>query len=258
VRAAKKILIGLAALLAVVAISWVLFLPAVVEHDLRSITGFEFKVAVLRVDPFTGRVLVRGLSASNPSDFPRPDFVVLRELDTQVELFPLLSGKHVIDNFLVNVETVELVRRHDGKTNAGVFAAAFSPPKSQNPSGPPPAPAPTTPYLVKHLHIILDQLVVADYTGAKPEVKTYALHIDRIYNNVTSARQLLVPDVMQTLRSFGLHHNIAGLLPGDFGKALATAVGDATAVGSGVENAVKKTGEGLKGFFEKLEQTPKQ
>jgi hypothetical protein len=252
VRRTKKLLIVAGALLVVAALCWVFLLPSLVDRELSSITGFEFKVAVLRVNPFTGRVVVRGLSASNPSDFPKPNFVVLRELDAQVELFALLSGKHVVDNLVINVETIELVRRHDGKTNAGVFMAAFSPAKpagapASAPPSPPPPPAKPTPYLVKHLHIILDQLVVADYTGAKPEEKSYGLHIDRIYNNVTSPRQLIVPDVMQTLRSFGLHHDIAALLPGDFGKALATAVGSAAAVGSGVKNAVK-------GFWEKLEQ----
>lgn len=257
-RVMKKILIGLAALLGVAALCWVLLLPAVVEHELRSITGFNFKVAVLRVNPFSGRVVVRGLAATNPSDFPKPDFIVLRELDAQIELFALLKGEHVVDNFLVDVETVELVRRHDGKTNAGVFMAAFSPPKTETPAGPPAPAAPTTPYLVKHLHIILDKLVIADYTGAKPQEKTYGLHIDRIYNNVSSARQLLVPDVMQTLHSFGLHQKIASLLPGELGKTLATAIGGAAAVESGVKDAVKNAGEGIKGFFEKLDQTPKQ
>jgi hypothetical protein len=203
-----KWLLALGVVVALFALAWVTLLPAVVEHELRSITGFDIKVQVLRVNPITGRVVVRGLYARNP-------------------------------------------------TNAGVFMAAFSSPKPA-PAGPPPAPAPSTPYLIKHLHIVLDKLVVADFSGGTPDEKTYTLHIDRIYNNVTSARQLFVPDVMQTLRSFGLHHDIASLLPGDFGKALAGAVGDAAALGSGVKDAVKKTSQGLKGFFEKLEQTPKQ
>jgi hypothetical protein len=252
-----KWLLALGIVVALFALAWMTLLPAIVEHELRSITGFDIKVQVLRVNPITGRVVVRGLYARNPANFPKPDFLVLRELDAQIELFPLLSGKHVVDNFLLNVETIALVRRHDGKTNAGVFMAAFSSPKPAA-AGPPSAPAPSTPYLIKHLHIVLDKLVVADFSGGTPDEKTYSLHIDRIYNNVTSARQLLVPDVMQTLRSFGLHHDIASLLPGDFGKALAGAVGDAAALGSGVKDAVKKTSQGLKGFFEKLEQTPKQ
>jgi hypothetical protein len=263
VRFATKSLIVLGGALALLALAWMVFLPRVVEHELRSITGFDFKVVVLTANPLTGKVAVHGLSVSNPPDFPKRDFVLLRDLNAQVELFPLFSGRRVVDKFDLSIETIVLVRRHDGKTNAGVFLAAFSPPKPAGagvPENPPPpkAPAKTTPYLIKRLHIVLDRLVVADYSGEKPDEKTYNLHIDRIYNNVTSARQLLVPDVVETLRSFGLRHDVTSLIPGDMGKVLAGALGDAAQVGGGVKDAVKKAGEGLKGLFEKLEQTPKQ
>jgi hypothetical protein len=260
VRFATKSLIVLGGGVALLALAWMILLPRLVERELRSITGFDFKVVVLTANPLTGTVVVRGLSVRNPSDFPKPEFVLLRELSAQVELIPLLSGKHVLDKFDLSIETIVLVRRHDGKTNAGAFMAAFSPPKPAGAENPPPAkvPAKTTPYLIKHLHLALDTLVVADFSGAKPEEKTYNVHINRIYNNVTSGRQLLVPDVMATLRSFGLRQDITSLIPGDMGKLLAGALGDAAQVSGGVKDAVKKAGQGLKGFFEKLEQTPKQ
>ncbi len=262
-RFPTKSLLVLGGGVALLALGWMIFLPRVVEHELRSITGFDFKVVVLTANPLTGRVVVRGLSVRNPSDFPKPEFVLLRELDAQVELFPLLSGKHVLDKFDLSIDTIVLVRRHDGKTNAGAFVAAFSPPKPAGagvPENPPPSKAPpkATPYLIKRLHLSLDKLVVADFSGAKPDEKTYNLHINRIYNNVTSGRQLLVPDVVETLHSFGLRHDVTSLIPGDMGKLVAGAVGDAAQVSGGVKDAVKKAGQGLKGFFEKLEQTPKQ
>jgi hypothetical protein len=263
VRFATKSVIVLGGGLALLALVWMIFLPRVVEHELRAITGFDFKVVVLTANPLTGRVVVQGLAVRNPSDFPKPEFILLRELNAQVELFALLSGKHVVDRFDLSIDTIVLVRRHDGKTNAGAFLAAFSPPKPAGPAVSERAPAPkppakTTPYLIKRLHLSLDKLVVADFSGEKEDEKTYNLRIDRIYNNVTSARQLLVPDVMETLRSFGLRHDITSLIPGDLGKVLAGAMGDAAQVGGGVKDAVKKAGQGLKGFFEKLEQTPKQ
>lgn len=75
---------------------------------------------------------------------------------------------------------------------------------------------------------------------------------------MTDTRQLLVPGVVRTLQSFGLHHDVARLLPGDFGAALAAAVGGVAQVGEGVKDTVKKAGQDLKGLFEKLEQSPKQ
>ena len=99
--------------------------------------------------------------------------------------------------------------------------------------------------------------MIEDDTGSKPDKKTYNLNLDHSYTNVSDARQLLVPDVVHTLYSFGLHHDTAKLLPGDFGVALATAVDGVTLVGARVKDATQKTGEYLKGLFDKLEQSPK-
>ena len=249
-----KIGIFLAGVFALVAVAWVVFLPAVVEHELRSITGFEFRVEVLSANPFTGRVVVRGLAATNPSDYPKPDFVALRQLHAEVRVFSwLFRGHYVVENLDLEIGRIVLIRRHDGMTNAIEFWSAFAGHRPVAAS--PPAPSR---FLVKHLHLILDQLVVADYSGSKPDEKTYDLHIDQTYLNVTDSHQLLFPDVIKSLHSFGLHHDIARLLPGDFGQALALAVGGAARLTGAVKDAVIKTGENIKGTVEKLETSPKQ
>ena len=251
-----KLGLFLAGVFALVALAWMIFLPAVVEHELRSVTGFDFHVSVLTANPFTGRVVVKGLAANNPAGYPKPEFVQLRELNAEVEVFSwLVHRRYEVDNLDLNIETIVLMRRHDGKTNAGDFMAAFKPHEPLAAPAVPATPAQPTRYLLKRLHLSLGKLVVADYSGSKLDEKSYNLHIDQTYTNVTSARQLLVPDVLQRLRTFGLHHDIARLLPGDFGKALAGAVGGAT---QGVHEVMKKTGETIKGMFDKLEQSPKQ
>lgn len=255
-----KFCIFLGGIFALAALAWMIFLPAVVGRELSSITGFDIRVAVLTADPFTGRVLVRGLAANNPPGFPTPDFVQLRELRSRVEVFPsIFSDRIVVDDLDMDVGKIVLMRRKDGKTNAGEFMAAFA----RRASGPPTAggtPAPGRPvrYLVKNLRLRIDRLVIADYSGEKADERTFDLKIDQSYSDVTDTRQLLVPGVVRTLQSFGLHHDVARLLPGDFGAALAAAVGGAAQVEEGVSNAVKKAGKDLKGLFEKLEQSPKQ
>ncbi|HXQ82260.1 MAG TPA: hypothetical protein VN775_13160 [Opitutaceae bacterium] len=250
----------LGGVLALVALAWMMLLPAVVEHELRAVTGFEFRVAVLTANPFSGRVVVRGLVANNPPGYPAPDFVELRELRSAVEVFSwIFSDRIVIDDLDLDVGTIVLMRRHDGRTNAGDFMAAFA----AGGTGPPaaaPAPAPRKPtrYLVKNLRLRLDRLVVADYSGAQPDEKTYQLHIDQTCSDVTDPRQLLVPGVVRSLHGFLLRHDVGRLLPGDLGSALSAAVGGAEHIGSDVKGAGKKTGEYLKGLLDKLEQSPKQ
>lgn len=250
----------LGGVLALTALAWMMFLPAFAVHELESLTGFDFRVVILTANPFTGRVVVRGLAANNPPAYPRPDFVELRALRAQVEVFPwLTSGRIVVDDLYLEIGRITLVRLRDGTTNAGAFMAAFSRrPGARPAAAAPPAPGKATPYLVERLHLLIEQLVVADYSGGKLDEKTYALGIDQAYSDVTGPRQLLVPDVVKSLHAFTLHHDVARLLPGELGEVLAATVGGAAQIGTEVKDAGKKTGDLLKGVLDKLEQTPKQ
>jgi hypothetical protein len=241
-----KSCVFVAGVLAIVALSWMIFLPYVVERELRAITGFDFRIAVLTANPFTGRVVVRGLSARNPSTYPAPGFVEVRSIRAEVNVFASASGgRMTFDELDLDTDSIEIIRRRDGRSNAGDFMAAFS---RGGTAGE--APVARKGYLVRRLHLRLDRLVVVDYTGSKPDKKAYDLHIDQSYNNVSDTRQILVPDVVKKLHDFGLHHDVAQLLPGEFGTALAGAVGGAAHVGSAIHGVAKK-------LLDELDQKPK-
>ena len=225
-----KALFLLGGLFALAALAWMAFLPAVVEGELRAATGFDVRIAVLAANPFTGRVVARGLAARNPPDYPSPDFVTLRELTADVNVFSWIFADRIVINELdVNAEKVVIIRQRGGKSNAGEFIAAFSKGGAAAPGG----------------------------QGSKPDQSSYDLNIDHTYSNVSSARQLLVPEVVRSLTSFGLRHDTAQLLPGDFGRALAEAVGGTADVEAKLKDAGQKAGKYLKGLFDKLEQSAK-
>ncbi len=251
-----KVSLCLVGLFALAALAWMAFLPTVVERGVRSATGFDVRINVLSANPFTGRVVATGIAARNPPAFPAPDFLVLRELRADVNLFSwIFTDRIVINELYVDAPKIEIVRRHDGKSNVGEFTAAFS-------RGGAAAPAASAQRghktcLIKTLRIRLGDLVIADYSGSKPDETAYKLNIDHTYANVSEPKQLLVPEVVRSLYSFGLHHDAAKLLPGDFGRALGDAVGGAAHVGTKLKDAGQKAGEYLKGLLDKLEQSAK-
>jgi hypothetical protein len=234
---------------ALAALAWMLFLPKLVEHELRAVTGFDFHVAVLSANPFTGRVVVRELVALNPPRYPKPDFIQLQELRADIRVFSWAFGDRIIiDELDLNATKIELIRQKDGSSNAGDFMAAFTRGKpAAGGTAPPGRPAR---YRINRLRVRLEKLVVVDYQGSKTDEKVYDLRIDHSYNNVSDPRDLLVPEVMKTLYAFGLHHDIAQLLPGEFGQALAGAVGTAAHVTSKLKDVVK-------GTLDKLEHSGK-
>ncbi len=256
-RGSTKVCLAVGVLFAAASLAWMVFLPRVVEHYLRAVTGFDIRVSVLKADPFTGRVVVEGLTAKNPPSYPTDEFVELRALRADVNIFSCFFSERIVINELdVDTAKIALVRQHDGKSNAGDFMAAFS---RGAPAGTGAVPVSRKPrkYLIRKLHIRLEELYVADYTGMATDKKVFKLNIDQTYNDVTDPRQLLVPSVVRTLYSFGFHHDIAKLLPGDFGQALADTMAGVAHVGTALKNTLQKTGDSLKGALDKLEQSPK-
>jgi hypothetical protein len=252
VRFLVKSLLALALLGAALALAWMLLLPWFATRTLRRLTGLNIEVKVVSANPFTGHLVVKNLQAFNPSNYPARDFVELRELSADVELFSAFKDQLVVDSLDLNIAKLEVIRLHDGRSNLSECLAAIA--------GPPLPPGTTVSgrprqYLVKRLHVELDQFILADYTGSKAEVRTFDLRINQTYLNISNPRQLIVPQLVRTLYSFGLYHDVEQLLPGDLGKVLADAVSGLSAVGSKARDSVQKTGDFLKGVWEKLDHS---
>ena len=249
-----KLLVVLAVMFAAVALAWMLFLPAVLTTQLRARTGFDATVESLAVNPFTGRVELRGLVLTNPPTFPVHDFLQLREFHAEARVLSLLSDRPVFDSMLLDVASVTLVKRDDGSTNAGAFQHHLTLPADDQPR--PPSSQPPRRFLIHRLVVRVDRLVITDHSGKLPVSREYHLGLNQTYTDVTDVRQLLAPAALQSLAPVGVVLN--GLVPGDLGHAINDAVKDATKSGAGLLKAVgRKAGEKVKGYFDALEESRK-
>jgi hypothetical protein len=254
-----KLLVFIAVVFAFAALAWMLFLPALVTARLRSQTGFDVKVDSLAANPFSGRVAVRGLVINNPPVFPATDFIAMPTFEAEVEAATLFSGDQlIVDRMKLHFAKITLVRRAGGESNAEVFQKNLGGVATAKPAkgSPPPASASTPPrkFLIRNLTLRCDDLVVANYAGAKPVVRDYHLGIDQTYRDVTDAKQLLVPAVMKPLAAANLDLRLDMLVPGDFGKALGNAAKSGTDF---LKQAGKKASDTVKGLWEKLEDSRK-
>jgi hypothetical protein len=117
-----KIGIFFGGLFALVALAWMVFLPRLAERGLRAATGFDVKVQVLSANPFTGHLLVKGLTAKNPPGYPAPDFVDLRGLEADADMFTLLPGKTLtFESIDLDVAKLDIIRE-TGRIRAGPCA----------------------------------------------------------------------------------------------------------------------------------------
>lgn len=249
-----KLLVVLAVLFAALALAWMLFLPAVLTAQIRSRTGFDATVQRLAVNPFLGKVELRGLVVTNPPTFPVPDFVTVREFRADAEVFSLFTDRPVFRTVTLDVAEVTVVKRPDGQSNAEVLHHNYSAPADGQPR--PPSSRPPQKFLIRRLTLRLDQVVIADHSARLPVLHVYKLNLNQSYTDVTDVKQLLAPVTLQSLAPLGAA--LSGLVPGNFGAAINDAMKDAAKTGLPWFKALgHKVEEKTKGYFDALEESKK-
>jgi hypothetical protein len=218
-----RLLAAFVVFLAVAALAWMLLLPVVVTSLLRSRTQFGVTVQSLSVNPFTATVHLRGLIIENPPTFPMPDFVQVREFRATAGLFTLFSDRPVIDEAVVDIAQVTLVKNQAGQRNAALFqerlAGASAPVRAGGPPAAGPAPQ-SKEFLIRHLELRFDKLRLVDASGGQPGTQEYDLGLRQTYENVTTPVQIAVPILGRLAARGGAIGDLAGKLGAD---ALATA-----------------------------------
>jgi hypothetical protein len=239
-----KVLLVLALLAVVAAIVWVLLLPRIVATTIRSKTGFAVKIDRLSVNPFTAKVQLGGFVVQNPEGWPEAaPFVELREFRADADLFPLLGGKLMADEVVVDVAQVTLVKNKDGVLNAIAFKDGLAGPASPEPA-PKEKSGAKTEFLIKRMVVKFDKLTYADHSGRKPSVKEYNLGISRELTNVDSVADLVSPF---SGAAFGVVTDaVGGMVAG----------GKDALIGAGklLQDGGAKAGETLKGFMQSLDK----
>jgi len=244
-----KSLVFLVVVFAFLALGWMLFLPMAVTNQIRKYSGFDASVERLAVNPVTGTVQVSGFVLTNPPTFPIPDFIELKDFRAETQLASLFSDHPVFDRMVINAASVTLVKRSDGVTNAEAFQNNLD---SFGQDSLVPRSSTRRHVQIRQLDLRIDRLVVVDHTTREPTRREFTLNLHQTYTDVTKLEQLLAPAALQKLAPVALA--IGGLLPGDIGKALT----EAGSSGRGLfEEAKRKVGGRVKGFFDALEESKK-
>jgi hypothetical protein len=249
----SRLLLFLAILFAVVALAWMILLPPALTRFVQGRTGFAMEIQSLYVNPFTGRLALRGLALKNPPTFPNPAFAEVREVRVDWQISSLFSQRLVIDDAVIDVAAITVVRDPHGAINAWQFqerlagTSAARPQTASTAGTPAEAKSRQQEFLIKCLQLRCDRLVIADYSRGQPAVRDLALNFNHTYENVTSAKQLAAPlgDLLAPVAGA-----ISGLAP-EAGAAL-------RAAGDRFKESGRKAGEAVKGFFESLEKSLKK
>jgi hypothetical protein len=261
-----KLFVFALALTATFALMWVLLLPSIVTGLIKKRTGFDATVQRLYINPFTASIYVNQLKINNPDAFPQSDFVSVNEFKTAVEPNSIFSDRVVVRDAVFDIAFIAVVKNAQGQTNIDAFKAGAhpaSPDQKNDATKPdqPPLPAKKTPpkqFLIRHLVVKLDKIILADYSGSEPNVREIPLNINRTFTDVTDLKQISVPLLADlTVAGVGkFANNLLGLmLPAPILESLGVVT---KGTGSILKGTGQKTKDLFKGLFDSLEDQPKK
>jgi hypothetical protein len=260
-----KLFIFALTLAATFALMWMLLLPSIVTGLIKKRTGFDATVDRLYVNPFTASVYISQLKINNPDTFPQSDFVSVNEFKTAVEPGSIFSDRVVVKDAVFDVAFIAVVKNAQRQTNIDAFKAAANPqpppPDQKDQAQPAPAPAEKKPpkqFLIRHLVVKLDKIIIADYSGAEPSVHEINVNINRTFTDVTDLKQISVP-LLADLSIAGagkFANNLLNLMiPAPILEQLGVVTKD---TGGILQGTGEKTKDLFKGLFDSLEEKPKQ
>lgn len=242
-----RLMLFLAFIGAAFGLAWMLFLPSVFCGRLRNRTGFDAEVASLAVNPFTGRIVLRGLVVTNPPTFPTPEFLQVSNFEAGIDLWTLFRDTLVINDLTVDVRQLTLLKRSDGRTNADIFC--------ENLADRVPSPAATkSRWLIRRLQLRFDTLTLADHSERKPQIRDYTINLHLRFIAISDVTQLLVPEISRSLITSGAAVGIGAFLPASLSKIIDEAMRGRA---GRLKSAVPKRADTFNGFIDKLEEMRK-
>ena len=128
-----KILVVLVVLLVVLFFARNFIARKVVEVGVTQVTSFPLQIGSVNVGLFSGKLEVRNLKLMNPPEFHGGVFVDMPNFMVNYRTFSMLSGTPHINEIVVNVEQVLLVKNEKGESNVNALQAKVSPPAKVTP-----------------------------------------------------------------------------------------------------------------------------
>jgi len=204
-----------------------------VEYGAKKITGFPLEIGSVDLGLFSSKVDVRNLKLMNPPEYQEKMFVDMPELYVNYRLGSMLSGAPHINDMLINIKQLVVVKTDKGDSNAMKLKGVVS-------SG-----GGSSKYSVDKLRIHIGTVTVKDYSRPKPSERNISLNVDATYNNITDSTditRLVLLTVMSQVKLPDI-----GIKTDDLKKGL-------TNVTNAAGEALKGVTEQTKGLFDNLKK----
>jgi|GEM_PF-213185 len=224
----KKILIGVFAVIVLLALAKNVIDKIAIENGVGFVTGLPLKMSKFDLSLLKSRVEIRDMKLKNPHGFPTDVLLDMPEIYVDYNLSDITKGKIHLEEIRIDLKEFVLVKNADGQLNINQIKAVQ---KGKQPAAKPAAkPAgektPVPKIQIDSMQLKLGEAVFKDYTGGgEPKVVRFPININERYTNITDPSQLvslIVVKVMMSTPLAALSNFDLGALQNNVSGALAS------------------------------------
>lgn len=174
------------------------------KQAIEESTGFGFTMDEFYMGVLNPVIRVKNLTLTNPSEFPHPEAISVRELSMSYDRTSLFSDTIQLHNVVIDVPKVVMVRTPEGSNFDAMSKAGKGKPseKKGGTAGTPGTPGdkkaatnePARSIHIDELTVRLGEMEVRQYRRdeTEPKIINIPVDLDRSYSNVTNVEQVAI------------------------------------------------------------------
>lgn len=182
--------------------------PDVAAQRLKAMTGYRLETDSVDLSLMSGSASVKGFHLQNPEGWPEENFVKINEMTIDVDPGTLLGeGRKVIDNLVMDLGTVDIVKNKDGLVNykdlmekLGGKEEEAEPEAEETAKEEEVQKEKSAPfeYLIHRLVLRVEKVRFCDYTGSKPSIREVNINLDLTLKEVTNIQDVVAQVMMHS------------------------------------------------------------
>lgn len=160
-----------------------------------NVLGARVEVGGFSLGIMTQSAKLRNFKIYNPGGFPPGILLDMPRISVDLNMLSMFKGKLHIQNAVVDLKEVDIVRNKDGALNVDALKVAQQEKKPEKTEKPKPQKAgKVMPLQIDTLTLSIGSVLVKDYSkGTEPTIEAYEVGIkDKTYKNITSVQQFMV------------------------------------------------------------------
>lgn len=200
----KNIVIVLVLLAGVVILGKDVIARTALTGGIKLATGLNAQAAGMQVGIFKPIVGIQGLKIMNPSGYPDPVMVSLKEFFIDYDLKSFIGGKPHLRKLKLDLEEVTIVKREDNQVNIQQIKALQQKPRQPakpgeaKPAGKPPE------IKIDSLDLKIGKVIFKDYTRQPASEKVFDLGISEQHENIGDLNAVAGMIVLKIMAKTGL------------------------------------------------------